>query len=561
MAFSVSYIYKIVDKYSKPLRNKVTKETIRFRKALHKAKLGVARFAGMMTGKFILAVGMGALAIKRFIPIAIAAASAISGISIGLSVLSFAALINGFSKSTEATARLAKGIGLTIGEYLRLEYAAEQLGIPQDRLSASMRALNKNLGEMKAGRGTIVEYLKKTNPGLLKQLKTTDGMKDSFNLIMTAMRKMKDPAQRAAFAQAMFTEVGLQMATMAGSSAEQVQLLGAELERLRPTKIKEMAVAAAQLHEGALTDFRTALGGVGDVISSKLLPYITPLIQQLTEFIAANRDMVGEKFGEAFDLLARRLEETNLEQWFADASEWIEKFDVSSLVNGMNDAADALAAFGKAMKFVIDNWEVFLGLFVASKIAKIALGMRQLKLALGVGSGALDGLGSDAADSGGGKPKTPGKPRGGGKLAVAAAAASKLATRALPYLLAITPTAANLGEQDSIRRLNEFHDRRRRNLDTLLSPQSEYFRSEKFKRDQKSMMDAGPDGAGGLPLWAGAESQISQKELADGILGFINAQASNIKGEITIKVPPGVEAEASISTDDGMPVGTNINSQ
>ena len=79
--------------------------------------------------------------------------------------------------------------------------------------------------------------------------------------------------------------------------------------------------------------------------------------------------------------------------------EGVEKFDVSSLVNGMNDAADALAAFGKAMKFVIDNWEVFLGLFVASKIAKIALGMRQLKLALGVGSGALDGLGSDAADS------------------------------------------------------------------------------------------------------------------------------------------------------------------
>jgi len=288
--FSIKAVFKAVDEITAPV-SKMQKATLRFTRSLERGfrrvDRSVSKLAKMMRTDF----RRGAILLT----------SAIA--SVGLAIKKVADRADVLSKK-------AKILDMPITDLQEWQFAAEQSGVSSDSLTKSLGMLEKQIGQAKTGTGTLVTILKKSNPLLLRQLITTKNTSQAFNVMLKALRSVKDPAQRAALAYAAFGREGLSLVRMAQTSEKSLAKLREEARK--NGVITQQQATAAEAFNDQLNSLQHTLQGVLQDALLPLMPIMTKYLKITQNWIFANRELIRtdiQKFikavGEAIQFLVK----------------------------------------------------------------------------------------------------------------------------------------------------------------------------------------------------------------------------------------------------------------
>lgn len=136
-----------------------------------------------------------------------------------------AAIIQMTAKTADDLSKTARQLGLTTEELQALTFAADMQGVSQETLNGSLEKMNKNMGELRAGSGTLAAYLKKVDAGFLTTLEGVSSSEEAFALLIGAINKTPDEFGKAALAQAAFGRSGMDMLRIAEAGQEGIEAL------------------------------------------------------------------------------------------------------------------------------------------------------------------------------------------------------------------------------------------------------------------------------------------------------------------------------------------------
>lgn len=218
----------------------------------------------------------------------------------------------------------AKRIGLSVDEYARLRFAAEQAGVPQEKFNTAMDQFVKQLGGVKAHAGPMYEFLSKVGPGLLHQVEGAKSSKEAIDLMVGAFTAIPDPARRAKLATEIFGRSGEEMGQFLGLGADAIKALEdrfTELSGPQDEFAKRSRLLDKQMHET-----ETAFLGVRNAVATELFPALGELAKAVTGILSDNRE--------------------GLKEWAKETgksiSDWVKGGGVQRLVDGLKDLKDAV---------------------------------------------------------------------------------------------------------------------------------------------------------------------------------------------------------------------------
>ncbi|MGD8501178.1 MAG: hypothetical protein PVJ86_11055 [Phycisphaerales bacterium] len=184
----------------------------------------------------------------------------------------------------DTIAKTSATVGLSVEAFQELSFAAERSGLSSDSLGDIFKKLNRNIGDLQAGTGTLTTFLNKSNPALAEQLKNAQSSEEAFNLLVDEIAKAPTEFEKAALAQAAFGRSGQDLIVFANQGAEEINNL-----RQEAADYGVISTDVAKLSEGFVDSQRNleqATIGVRAELAEKLLPVFTDVINGFADFIS-----------------------------------------------------------------------------------------------------------------------------------------------------------------------------------------------------------------------------------------------------------------------------------
>lgn len=260
--FEIETIFKGKNKISAPL-SKMRASVGRFIRKVKSGFSKATRVIGFMT-KSIFALG------KRMALFGLIALGAI-----GL-------MLKKFADAGDKLAKFSRRVGIGVESLQEWRFAAGLAGIEAEAFDKSIEKLAKGIGEARAGTGTMVTLLKKTNPELLRQLLLVEKTEDALLLGVDALRKTTNAQDKAALSTALFGRAGTKMINLSENTTKALADQRKEARALG--LITEGGAKDSELFNDALLRAQMALIGIRNVIGEELLPVLTPMIDKFKEF-------------------------------------------------------------------------------------------------------------------------------------------------------------------------------------------------------------------------------------------------------------------------------------
>jgi hypothetical protein len=331
MSFSVRALIGMTDRVSRPLENinKNIRRTLAPIERLKRARINLSRSLGID--------GLGR-SLGRLRGQAAGALGPLTAITAGLSVAGIVNFTQRYSEAGDQFAKTAKLMGLSAETYQELQFAAERSGVAQGTFTQSMTAFTKRLGEAKQGTGSLFTFMEKLDPSIRKNVLAADSTEEAFRRLTFAMSHLESEEDRAALASAAFSRAGLGMVNMMSEGNGAVDSLRQEIRDLGGVMSGE-AARDAEAYRDAVTNFQTALGGLGNLIGSKIIPALTPFLERITESVA--------KFTQSDEAMQ------GMERIAGKLSEVLAGFSFTAFLNGVESVVTAITG---AVEFV-GGWE------------------------------------------------------------------------------------------------------------------------------------------------------------------------------------------------------------
>jgi len=322
--FPLSLIVRAIDKVSGPLRGitaNVNAATAPLR--------GLGKdFKGLGEA---LHMGGAASAIQNVGSQAFALVTRLAGLTAG-AALAFGAIVKGGMDAGDALGEHAQRVGFTVDNYAALRFAAEQADVPQEMFAASLDKLNKQMGDMTAGKGgEFLAFLNTISPTFAKQVKEAKTAEGAMALLTDAFAKIDDPAKRATLAAHAFGKSNAQMGVFLHQGWGEISKTADEYLRLSGSQ-EEFARNSGDL-DNATRKTETAFLGLRNAAVGALAPALTKISNVATEFLVKNRDG-----------LARWAEDTGRR-----ISAWVDGGGMERLAGQLGKVADGV---GKVIDFL-----------------------------------------------------------------------------------------------------------------------------------------------------------------------------------------------------------------
>lgn len=139
-------------------------------------------------------------------------ATAAAGAAVAFTKTSFAA--------ADTIGKVASTAGVSTDTLQEMRHAASLSGVSFNDLDKGMQGLNKRVGELRAGSGSLYTYLNKTNKALLSQVQSARSTDEALNLIYGSMKGLTAESDRAALAAAAFGRSGQRLYIMTDNVKE-----------------------------------------------------------------------------------------------------------------------------------------------------------------------------------------------------------------------------------------------------------------------------------------------------------------------------------------------------
>ncbi len=209
----------------------------------------------------------------------------------GLAGLAARAVI-GFITEFDNLGDTATKLGLTVDGLAQLRYAAEVAGSSQEELDGSMGKFNRSLGQLRANMGPLQSFLGKVSPKLRDQVKHAKSNEEAFLLMADAIAKVKDPAKRAALANAAFGKSApIELLSKGREGIEELKK-----EFLEHAGSQEEAAEAAGKVDRSFKKVGASVQGVKAALVTALAPAILEISEKMTAWFAANKEQITQWF-------------------------------------------------------------------------------------------------------------------------------------------------------------------------------------------------------------------------------------------------------------------------
>lgn len=193
----------------------------------------------------------------------------------------------------------SKALGIASDDLAKFRYIAQLSGSSAEQMDAGLRVLNKNIANSAAGKNKdFLKMLEKLNISF----KNADGsIKTAAQLmpeLAEAMKSQTTQAQKAYIAQTAFGKSGADLIQTLERGKEGFAELSKDAEKYGLV-IGDDAVDASLALDDALNHQNAALKGLKLTIGSQLIPTIAPLLEQMSDWIAQNREWIASEINQA----------------------------------------------------------------------------------------------------------------------------------------------------------------------------------------------------------------------------------------------------------------------
>ncbi len=275
--FSIESVFKAVDRVTAPvsrMQNRVGK----FTRAMSRGLRSVNR----VLNKVIRGLKRGAKAALRLgSRVAIA------------SIIAVAFAINRVANAADELAKRTRRLKFPIKEFQEWQFVAEQSGLSSQEFDKGIEKFTKSIGEARAGTGTLVTILKKSNPQLLKQILAAKSSAEAFKIYLKAMRNTKNQMEKTALATAAFGRSGAKLINITEQSEDAIKKL--RLEQRQNGVVTMQQAKHAEDYNDAANSLKRSLGGLLRDVILPLLPAITRNLRAWREWIVTNKELIKSR--------------------------------------------------------------------------------------------------------------------------------------------------------------------------------------------------------------------------------------------------------------------------
>lgn len=293
--------------------------------------------------------------------------TAAAGLTAGGMVAMFRATVD----ATGAQDDMAKRLGTTVNELSSLQYAAMLSGVSAEEMSGSLEKLQRGMANAAAGQNkNLAELFQRLGIALRDSNGRVRSAVDVMPQLAQAFQRNGNAAVRTRMAMELFGRSGGPLITMLQNGRDAIAEQRQEWERLHGTMSDDAIQGQADLGD-AMDRVKTAIQGVANAVTSQLAPVLTPLFNQLAEWIAKNREVVATKVEEWVTRIATAVSEWKIEEFITRLESWVET---------IGKVVDGLGGFENVLKLLI-------GLALAPLVASLfSMGSALFGLAAAAGA-------------------------------------------------------------------------------------------------------------------------------------------------------------------------------
>jgi len=203
----------------------------------------------------------------------------------------FGSLVKSSMASADALATSADKLGVTTQALAGLRHAADLSGASNEQLDTSLRTMLKNISDFERGTGRAAVALKGLGfeQGSLINLRADE----QLYRIADAMASMRNATDRAAFAQKIFGDSGVELINVLAEGSAGLKAAAAEAQQLG-LAISRVDAAKIEMANDAFTRAQAAIKGAGTTIAVELAPYLQVAAEQFVDLIKKNNGFRDE---------------------------------------------------------------------------------------------------------------------------------------------------------------------------------------------------------------------------------------------------------------------------
>lgn len=211
------------------------------------------------------------------------------GIAVGGAATAFGFLAKSGADAADQMDKAAQKAGLSIEEFGKLSFAAEQNDVAVEDFTTAMGRLNKQIDAAVKGSGAAVSLFDRVGVSLADL--SNQSPDEIFLDLVDAFSKMEDGAQKSALAIQFFGRGGIQLIPLLNQTRDGVAALGEEFTRLGLGFTEEQARIGDEFGD-TLNLLGRAIGALKNQIGLVFVPALNAAAQAIIDFIANNRESI-----------------------------------------------------------------------------------------------------------------------------------------------------------------------------------------------------------------------------------------------------------------------------
>lgn len=279
------------------------------------------------------AKNLGSLAIQPF-------AGAFS--SLGATVMSS---LDAFVDYSTGVSDLSAAIGVSAQELQKFQYIATMSGSSAEEINGALSILAKNLGQVNSGKNkAIPEMFKQMGVSLYDANGKIKTATELLPEIANCMRSQVNATQKAYIANTLFGKSGQSLIQMLEQGSEGFNELAKEAEQFGII-LEDDALDTAGAYDDSMNKLQFSLQGVQYAIANNVLPVLTPLIEDITECISANREWIASSIADVAKDVAEAIKQIDFKACITGAIEFAKNaYELFNNLGGLKAVAIAVGA-------------------------------------------------------------------------------------------------------------------------------------------------------------------------------------------------------------------------
>lgn len=219
-------------------------------------------------------------------------AGSFAAVGVGIAAHAFVGFVDSAAQAIDVNAKLSDRLGITTESLIGMQHAAGLAGVDTESFNSDIEKMTKNLGEAAINGGPVEDALR--GMGLSASALVNQNLDDSIMQIADGIAAIKNPAERAAAATAIFGKAGQALIPTLAGGAQGLRDATAEAEKLGIAYSRIDAANVEQAND-AITRLGEATRGAANDFAVGLAPLIKVATDRLIEMAAATKDFRREK--------------------------------------------------------------------------------------------------------------------------------------------------------------------------------------------------------------------------------------------------------------------------